>query len=270
MGRLFRNVFLGICVVLWIAPLWLLLVNTIAPGDTYAEGSPQWWPEGFGLVGNLARAWTEAGIGAGFANSVLYAVVSSAIAVLIATMAGFAVVVMPVRRPVLWFWVIYSGTLFPLQMFLAPLFGMYAESDLYDTQLGLGLVYIALAIPFAFFVVRNQLTTIPAELTEAAQLDGASWWRIFASVHLPLMRTAMLAAFAFQFTWVWNDLLFGITLARSPEVTPVMAALASLSGNYGSVPTPVILAGALIVSIPTIVLFLAFQRSFARGIGASL
>ncbi len=144
-------------------------------------------------------------------------------------------------------------------MFLAPLFGMYADGNLYDTRLGLMLVYVAWAVPFAFFLIRNQMTTMPPEVTEAAMLDGATFRRIFWRIHVPLMGSSLAAAFIFQFTAVWNDLLFGITLSRSPDIQPVMAALTTLNNAYASSGPPVILAGALIVSLPTLVVFLVFR-----------
>lgn len=268
LGRGLRNLFVACCVALWLVPLYLLVVNALTPTESYA-GAPGWAPRGFALVDNVRTAWSLARLGDSFQSSLLYAVVCGAVAVLISATAAFAVVVLPIPRPAFWFWLIYSGTLFPLQMFLAPLFGLYADTDLYDTRLGLMLIYTAFAIPFAFFLIRNQMTTMPPELTEAALIDGASFRRIFWRVHVPLMRAGLAAAFIFQFTAVWNDLLLGITLSRSPRVQPVMAALTTLNNIYAATGPPVALAGALIVSVPTLLVFLVFRRLFLRGVTAS-
>ncbi|MGW6272115.1 carbohydrate ABC transporter permease [Streptomyces sp. NPDC055060] len=268
MGRTVRHLFVAGCVLLWLVPLYLLVVNALTPAAAYT-GKPDWTVQGFDLAENVRTAWNVAGIGDSFQASLLYAVVCGLAAVLVAAMAAFAVVVLPIPRPAFWFWLIYSGTLFPLQMFLAPLFGLYADADLYDTRLGLMLVYAAWAVPFAFFLIRNQMTTMPPELTEAALIDGASFRRIFWRVHVPLMKAGLAAAFIFQFTAVWNDLLLGITLSRSPDVQPVMAALSTLNNAYASTGPPVILAGALIVSLPTLFLFLVFRGLFLRGVTAS-
>ncbi|REF36955.1 carbohydrate ABC transporter permease [Thermasporomyces composti] len=265
MTRLLRNVVLVALALVWLIPTYLLVVNALTPAEEYT-GSPVWIPVGFGFVDNLAEAWASADLGLGIANSLLYATMSAAIAVLAAALASFAVVVMPIRRRGLWFWLIYTGTLLPLQIFLAPLFKAYVGVQIYDTQIGLVLIYSAVCVPFAFFVVRNYLTTVPVEITEAAQLDGAGWFRLFWLIHLPLARSSLLAAFIFQFTWVWNDLLFGITLSTSPNIRPVMAALAELNDGYASLGPPVVLAAALAVSVPTVVLFLAFQRFFVSSL----
>ena len=254
--------------LLWLLPTYLIVVNAFTATDAY-DGSANWWITAPDLFGNIAAAFEMASVGQGMLNSLLYATVSAAAAVLISAAAGFAVIVMPVRHPAVWFWAIYLGTILPLQMFLAPLFKAYASISLYDTQLGMVAVYTAMTIPFAFFVIRNYLTTVPVEMREAAALDGAGWAKTFFLIHLPLARSALLAAFVFQFTWVWNDLIFGITLSTSPNIRPVMATLSDLNGNYSTVGPPVALAGALIASLPTVLLFFIFQRFFVSSLKLS-
>jgi multiple sugar transport system permease protein len=269
MGKALRNVTIIVLAGLWLVPSYLLIVNGITTVSGYT-GTPHWYPNSFGLFDNIQAAWKAASFGPAMLNSLLYAVISAALACLVAALAGFAVIVMPTRRRALWFWVIYAGSLFPLQVFLRPLFGAYASTNLYNTRFGLILIYTALCIPFAFFVVRNYLAVIPRDMMEAARIDGASWWRIFRSVHLPLSKSALAAAFIFQFVWVWNDLLFGITLTFSPTIRPVMAALAGLQDNYSTVGPPVVLAGAFLVSLPTVILFFGFQRLFVSSLKTNI
>ncbi|BCJ36302.1 permease [Actinocatenispora thailandica] len=264
-SRIVRNVLVVLVSVLWLVPTWLVVVNAFTPAEQYT-GSPRWWFASGDILGNIQTAFSTAGVGRGMVNTLIYAALGAAIAVLISALAGFAVTVMPVKRPAIWFWGIYIGTVLPLQTFLSPLFTGYAKTGLYDTQYGMLLIYVAMTIPFAFFVNRNFLMTVPREIAEAAQLDGANWLRMFVRVHLPLARSALLATFVFQFTWIWNDLLFGITLSLSPNVRPVTATLADLSGSYGTAGPPVILAGALVASIPTVLLFFVFQRFFVNSL----
>ncbi|RII09255.1 L-arabinose transport system permease protein AraQ [Streptomyces sp. YIM 130001] len=264
-GRILRNATLILLALLWAVPTWLVIVNAMAPAADY-NGTPHWWPQGFDLFDNMGQAWSRARLGPAMGNSLLYAVTSALIAILLAVMAAFAAVVMPVRRRTLWFWMIYSGALLPLQVFLRPLFLSYAGVDLYDTQFGLVLVYAAIAVPFAFFIMRNYAMTLPREVVEAARIDGASWWRLFWQIHVPLSKSAMVAAFVFQFVAVWNDMLFGITLSTSRNIRPVMAALAELQGLYTSVGPPVVLGGAILVSLPTVVLFFCAQRFFVNSL----
>jgi len=174
----------------------------------------------------------------------------------------------------LWFIVIYAGTIFPFQMYLSPLYSMFTtwkigNFKLYNTHIGLLLLYTAIAIPFATFVVRNHFTSIPPDISEAARLDGASAVRVFATIFVPLSLNAFATVFILQFTWIWNDLLFGLTLSRSENIRPIMAALSALQGQYSSQGPPIALAGALIVSIPTFVLFFSVQKVFERGLRAT-
>ncbi|WP_328491634.1 carbohydrate ABC transporter permease [Streptomyces sp. NBC_00414] len=265
LGRVLRTGTVTVLALLWLVPTWLLVVNALVPAESYS-GSPHWLPTEFGLFDNMSQAWDRANLGPAFGNSLLYSVVSALASAVLAAGAAFATIIMPVKHRALWFWVIYSGTLLPLQVFIRPLFLSYAESSLYDTQFGLVLIYTAIAIPFAFFVMRNYALTLPKEVVEAARMDGASWWRLFWQIHVPLTRSAMVAVFVFQFVAVWNDLMFGITLTTSRNIRPVMAALADLQGNYSNVGPPVVLAGALLVSLPTLVLFFSAQRFFISSL----
>ncbi|MZD06946.1 ABC transporter permease subunit [Streptomyces sp. SID5785] len=265
LGRVLRTAAVSVLALLWLVPTWLLVVNALVPADRYS-GSPHWLPSDFALFDNMTQAWDKAELGPAMGNSLLYAVVSAVAAAVLAGFAAFATVIMPVRHRTLWFWLIYSGTLLPLQVFIRPLFLSYATSSLYDTQTGLVLIYTAIAIPFAFFVMRNYALTLPREVVEAARMDGASWWRVFWQIHVPLTRSAMIAVFVFQFVAVWNDLMFGITLVTSRNIRPVMAALADLQGNYSNVGPPIVLAGALLVSLPTLVLFFSAQRFFISSL----
>ena len=90
-----------------------------------------------------------------------------------------------------------------------------------------------------------------------------------AQIYLPLSVNAFLTVFILQFTWIWNDLLFGLTLSKSANIRPIMTALAGLQGQYASASIPVVLAGALIVSIPTFILFFSVQRIFVRGLSVT-
>jgi multiple sugar transport system permease protein len=269
MSRSLRHLVLAALTLAWLVPAYLAVVNAAIPADEYT-GSTQWLPRDFALLANMRSAWTEAGLGDGIVNSLAYGAIGAGVAALVALLGGFAIVMMPLRRRAPWFWLLYCGTLFPFQIYLAPLFNGYVEFGIYDTHLGLLAIYSAITVPFAFFVMRNHATTVPRELIEAAMLDGASWWRILRSIFTPLSKPAIGAVFIFQATWIWNDLLFGITLSQSGHVRPVMATLANMQGVASNFGVPVVLAGALMVSLPTVLLFVGFQRLFVRGLRATI
>jgi len=267
--RLVRYLILFVLGAIWILPLYFILINATVSPREYRDKSVYAVPEKFALWDNIVDAWTSAGLGTSVGSTLLYATVGGVIGVLVAALAAYAIVGLRIRHGFLWFMVLYAGTVFPFQMYLAPLYSAYVNRNLYDTRIGLLLFYTAIAIPFAIFVIRNHFVSIPVEIGEAARLDGAGPLRIFVQIFAPLSLNAFATVFILQFTWIWNDLLFGLTLSNSSEIRPIMAALAALQGQFSNTGPPVALAGALIVSIPTFVLFFAVQRVFERGLRAT-
>lgn len=265
-GKLLRHVVLLVLAAAWILPLYLVLINAATSPQEYARKERWKAPSEFALGDNISAAWEAARLGQAVGSTALYAVVGALLAVLLASLAAFAIVSLRVRHGFFWFMVIYAGTIFPFQMYLSPLYTMYVRWKLYNTHLGLLLFYTAIAIPFATFVIRNHFVSIPHDLGEAARLDGATALTVFRHIFVPLSLNAFATVFILQFTWIWNDLLFGLTLSRSENVRPIMAALAALQGQFARTGPPVALAGALLVSLPTFVLFFAVQRVFVRGL----
>ena len=218
------------------------------------------------LAKNAATAWDRGDLFDGVLSTLLYAIASPLIAVIIGAMAGFAIVALKLRHGFMWFTVIFSSTVLPIQMVLMPLFIGYVQFDLYDTRVGMILLYTVISVPFSAFVIRNFFTGISRNVFEAAVMDGASTWRIFWQIYIPLSRPALAAVFILQATFIWNDLLLGLTLTQSKDNRPIVTLLSGLQSTYGGSTMPVVLAGGLLVSLPTVILFLATQRSFTRGL----
>lgn len=268
-SNLVRYATLTVLGAIWIIPLYFVLVNATASPRDFREKEIYQIPERFSLWDNIADAWTSAGLGASVGSTLMYATIGGIIGVLLAALAAYAIIGLNIRYGFLWFMVLYAGTIFPFQMYLAPLYKLYVGQNLYDTRLGLLLFYTAIAIPFAIFVIRNHFTSIPEDISEAARIDGAGPLRIFIEMFVPLSFNAFATVFILQFTWIWNDLLFGLTLSRSPNIRPIMTALVSLQGQYASASIPTVLAGALIASLPTFILFFAVQRVFVQGLSVT-
>lgn len=251
--------------LIWILPLLILVMNSFKTAQDYSLGSSLSWPTTFNLLSNLRDAWAR-GLGPGFINSLTYGVFGSIGAVMLASLAAFGIVRLRIPKGLFWFLLLYSGTIFPFQMYLIPLFNLYIQTFLYDTKLGMMLFYIALCIPFCVFVMRGFFLTVPWELQEAATLDGASSWQVFWRLMLPLARAPLLLLFLIQFTYIWNDLLFGLVLSKSDGVRPIMVALVGMQGVYGATAAPTIIAATLLASGPTLLLFLFLQRYFIQGL----
>jgi len=254
--------------LVWVFPIAVVIVTTIKSPQEFRSELGFWdLPHIKSVLPNTAAnfvyAWAKTEIEAAFFNSILYGMAAGIGSAFVASLAGYALVHLNIRAPQAWFLGIFTGNFFPFQMFLIPLYLFLNSLNLYDTRLGLIFVYFGICVPFALFVYRNYALTIPRELAEAARIDGASKWGIYWHIFLPLSKAAFVVVFIFQFTWTWNDLLFGLVL--SENYRPVMTTLARLSGFFGSVPIPVIMAGAIIASIPTVLILLSLQRYFIRG-----
>ncbi|HEY3869653.1 MAG TPA: carbohydrate ABC transporter permease [Actinocrinis sp.] len=260
---------IGVVVALglvWLAPLYLVVVNALRPSTAYT-GEHLWTPSGsFSLFSNFSIGLNAGSLGPSVWVSLLYSLIAPAIAAVIGAMAGYAITVLRIRHGFSWFMVIYGGTMFPAQMLLVPLFFGYANLRLYDSRIGMVLIYVAIDVPLAAFVMRNFFLSTARSVYESALADGANPWTIFWRIYLPMCRVALIAVFILEFTFVWNDLLFGLVLSHSSGVRPLMTTLATLSNPYAGVTVPVILSSGLIVSLPTVVLFLATQRLFAKGL----
>ncbi|WP_166345768.1 carbohydrate ABC transporter permease [Phytoactinopolyspora limicola] len=265
-GSIAKYTVLGVLSVLWLIPTYLLIINAAKPLDEYSTANA-WVPSlRIGLFDNIADAWGRVDLASGAASTLLYATVAPALAILVGAAAGFAIIALRLKYGFVWFMVIFAGTIVPLQMLLAPLFLGYAWTGMFDTRAGMILIHLALNVPFATFVMRNFFTGVAYEMFEAATMDGAHALTIFFRIYLPLAKAALGAIFILQFVGVWNDLLMGLTLTQSSGVRPAMTALVGLQGMYSGAAPTAVLAGGLIMSLPTIVLFLVAQRLFRQGL----
>ncbi len=253
--------------IAWVTPLAIVVLSSMKTPIEQSQSGILALPENAEVIlDNIASASELAGIGNGILSSLIYAFVGSLTAVIVASSASYSIAMLKIRFPFFWFLIIYSGTVFPFQMYLMPLFQMYQTVGLYDTRMGMLLFYSAIAVPFCLFVFRNYFIGMQQEVIEAASLDGASSFQTYLRIVLPMAKPPALFLFVTQFSWIWNDFLFGQVLAKSDSVRPVMTSLAMLSGTYGKGTIPQQMAGALTASIPTLILFFALQKHFMQGL----
>jgi multiple sugar transport system permease protein len=255
--------------LVWLLPVVSSFLASFKSSKDFVSQAWAGLPTEFYFFKNLATVLREYRIQDNLASSFIYSTVATVVVIVAASMAGFSIVRLRPKFNFLLFLVIYSGTLFPFQMYLIPDYRLFNILGLYDTRVGMILIYSALAIPFSLFVYRGFYTTIPREIEEAAKLDGCGPVRSFVSVFLPqsLPPTAVVALF--QATWIWNDLLFGMVLSRTQYVRPVMVAVATMTG-YGGGNIPWIMTAVIFTSVPTILLFVWLRRYFIQGMVLSM
>ena len=267
LGRYLVLALLILFASVWVTPLAIVALSSMKTPIEQSQSAILALPENAAMIfDNIASASELAGIGNGILSSLIYAFVGSVTAVIAASSAAYSIAMLKIRFPFFWFLLIYSGTIFPFQMYLMPLFGLYQTVGLYDTRAGMLLFYSAIAVPFCIFVFRNYFIGMQGEVIEAASLDGASSFQTYLRIVLPMAKAPALFLFVTQFSWIWNDFLFGQVLAKSDDVRPVMTSLAMLSGTYGTGSIPQQMAGALTASIPTLILFFALQKHFMQGL----
>jgi multiple sugar transport system permease protein len=260
---------LVVLVLLWLLPVWTTFLVSFKSSQDFMSQKFYQLPTQVSIVENLRNVMKTYRLHEHFLNSLLYAVAGAAIAIAVSSLSGYSIVRLKPPLFFLLFLVIYSGTLFPFQMYLIPVYKLFNSLGLYNTRIGLILIYAAICTPFALFVYRGFYTTIPKDVEDAAKIDGCGPVRSYFWIFVPqsLAPTAVVALF--QMTWIWNDLLFGMVLSRTQNIRPIMVALASMSG-YGGGNIPYIMTGVIFTSLPTILLFVALQRYFISGMKLSV
>lgn len=258
--RIVINVILGMMAVIWIAPLFFVVLNLVKTKQEYNLGSFWKLPEGFYLPENM-KTVVESGLLQAFGSSFLYAVTGALCSVLIGLLAAYGLSHLRIKGKMFWFMFIYSGTIFPFQIYLIPVYRGYFAAGLYNTRIGMMLFYTAICIPFCMFVLRNFFLGISGEICESAKIDGATDFKTLVSIFVPMAKAPMSILILSQFTWSWNDLMFGLTFTKSESIRPIMATISMMGrGN-----APALFLACLIASIPTIILFFLLQNNFETG-----
>ena len=250
--------------LLWLLPILLVLVTSVRTFDDIAANGIGGLPHSFSLSG-FGQAWTAGGEQQAMINSFIVTIPTVIITLILASMAAFALsrYEIPFRRTILL--VMLGGNLLPPQILLVPVSKLAELFGIYDSLTALIVVQVGFGLGFYTFVLQGFMRAIPNEIQQAAVIDGASPRQIFLRIILPLTRPALAALSALAFTWVFNDLLWSITVIRTDTNMPVTPALIGLQGQYVS-SWNVIAAGSVIAALPTVLVFLRFQRHFVAGL----
>jgi multiple sugar transport system permease protein len=158
-----------------------------------------------------------------------------------------------------------AGNLLPAQLLLIPVLKLTEQFGIFDSRIGMIVVLTAVGLGFYIFVLHGFMRGIPEEVTHAAKIDGATTFGVYLRIVLPLTKPAMAALGSLAFTWTFNDLLWSITLLRDEQKLPVTPAILGMQGEFVS-SWNVIAAATVIAAIPTVIVFLRFQRYFISGL----
>ena len=258
--------------VLWTTPtIGLLITSFRSQRDIQSSGWWTFWQNPTGLtLDNYRQALapgSTSGLSQYFINTIVITLPAVILPIFLASLAAYAFAWMPFPGRDALFVAVFALQIVPIQIALVPLL------DLYVNTLGFGASYWSVwlshtifALPLATFLIHNFMRELPAELMEAARVDGARHVTIFFKILMPLLTPALAAFGIFQFLWVWNDLLVSLVfLGGTPDVAPITVRIAELSGSRGSA-WYLLSAGAFIGMIVPVAVFLALQRFFVRGL----
>ncbi|GAQ59179.1 carbohydrate ABC transporter permease [Streptomyces acidiscabies] len=216
---------------------------------------------------NYRRAVDEGGLGAAFGNSVIVTAGAVTLTLAVASLAAFFCARIPGRVGWIVFGVLVAGLAVPAQAAIVPQYVLFDRLGLTDSLLGLILVDTTMTLPTAVFILGGFLRTIPEELYEAAELDGAGPLRSFVSIALPLTRPALATTGIFLFVMDWNDLLYPLLFIRSHEQRTLPLALLDFQGEFLT-QYPLLFAGVVIASVPVVVVYVLLQKHFVSGLTA--
>lgn len=262
--------FIILLCVFWMIPAVGVILTSFR--DKFSSQNSGWWTivNNFGDYGwtldNYTEAWTTAKLGPAFLNSLAIALPATVIPLLIAAFAAYAFTFMQFKGRDVLFIAIVSLLVIPNYVAFVPILRVYLS-------VGIGgfptvwLAHIGFGMSLAIYLFRTYMSTLPLSVIESAKIDGASEYQTFYRLVLP-MSVPVLAAFGiFQFLWVWNDLLVALVFLGPGDKAPITVATSQLMGQRATGWNLVTAAGILTAILP-IVIFLALQRHFVRGLTA--
>jgi multiple sugar transport system permease protein len=271
--RVLLYAFLTLMAVTWLFPLLWAVYTALRPyADTLANGYIS-LPTSLNFD-NFVNAFNQARFPTFYLNSLIIAVPAVIITLFVASMVAFAVSRFRWRFNLFFLMLFTAGNLLPPQVIIVPLYRLYlllpfpwADNGklLYDQFQGTILINIVFQVGFCVFVLSNYMKTLSHELTEAALADGASVWRIYWNVILPLCRPALAALATLEFTFIYNDFFWALLLMKTGDKRPITSALNNLQGQFFT-NTNLLAAGALLAAIPTILVYIALQKHFISGL----
>ena len=273
-GSVAAQVFMIVMTLFWILPIVFALYVALRPNSETNKYGYVALPHSLTLK-NFSDAWTQSDMGTFFWNSVKITVPAVFVALFLASMVAFIVSRISFKLSVPLLIMFTAGNLLPQQVLITPLYRLFllvhvphflsSSGLLYNSTFGLIVVNVSFQMGFCIFVLSNYMKSIPAEMYEAAVVDGASLWTRYWRLTLPLCRPALAALATLLTTWIYNDFFWAITLVSDGNKRPITSALDNLQGQFVNNQN-LIAAAALMAAIPTLLVYIALQKQFIAGL----
>lgn len=250
----------------------LVLAPMLIMGFSAFKTTREIFQNPFGLpatwrLDNFSRVWVEAHFGQYFQNSVIVTAVSVVILVVLGAMASYALGRFQFRGNDLLYVYFLSGLMLPIRLAIIPLFILMRDLGLLDTLWSLILIYVASGLPSAVFILTGFFRTLPADLDNAARIDGASEWTIFTRVMLPLVRPALVIVTVYNVIPIWNDFFFPLVFIKSDHLKTLPLGMTAFFGQYYT-DYAALFAGLTLAAIPVVALYGLLSQHFIRGLTA--
>lgn len=269
--KVFRGVTLTLLGLFTLIPLYAMVSSSLKPlADV--QGTFTWWPTNL-TIQPFIDMWSTVPLARYFVNSLIICTCATVASVILAIIAAFAVSRFRFRGRGVFTTTVLSTQMFPGILFLLPLFIIFVNINsatgiqLVGSYFGLILTYLTFSLPFSVWMLVGYFDSIPKELDEAAKVDGASWFRIYRSVIMPLSGPAIASVAILTFLPAWNQYLWPLMVVQSEDRRPVMVGVSyffQLNVEWGPM-----MAYSTLITLPVLALFLAFQRLFIGSIASS-
>lgn len=262
---------LALFALIFLAPVYVMLASSFKTFAEVQDLSKLWSPPSGLYLEGFRAAWFGIpekglrGLSRNLLNSFYLAVPATILSALLGSLNGYVLSKWRFRGDTLIFFLMLFGMFIPYQSVLIPLTQTLAFIGLGGTLWGLILVHVVYGIPITTLIFRNYYAEVPTELIEAARIDGAGILGIYVRVMFPLSLPGFVVVIIWQFTQIWNEFLFAVSILQKPELQPITVALRNLSGSQIK-EWNMVMAGALIAAVPTLLIYVIMGRYFIRGL----
>ncbi|MBP1896843.1 raffinose/stachyose/melibiose transport system permease protein [Paenibacillus lactis] len=264
-SALILQVVMFIIAIIFLAPFYFLLVNSVKSlGDIMVNAAN--WPSMFHWD-NYSKAWELTRFPEAFTNSLVITVISNLIIALLSAMAAYRMVRANTVFNRIVFMIFVSAMVIPFQSIMIPLLQVVGWLNVNNSMVGLILSYLGLGIPLSIFLFHGFVKSIPLEIEEAATVDGASSYGVFARIILPMLKPMLVTVIILNSLWIWNDYLLPSLILQSPELRTIPLATFAFFGQY-SKQWDMALPALVLGITPIIIFFLSLQKYIVEGVAA--
>lgn len=257
--------FLIVIGLVFVLPIIWIFISSLKSSSELFSWPPSLVPQKI-TFDNYINVFNKGNFAIYFKNSTIVTTIATILTLLFNSMAGYALAKFKFKGNNLIFFLFIATLMIPLEVIMVPIFIVLRTMGLYNTLWGI--IIPPAATPTGVFLIRQYMTTIPDEVIESARIDGASEWRIFSMIILPLAKPVLTALTIFSVMWRWNDFLWPFVVLSSEKRYTIQVAIANFVGQF-SVDWNSLLAMNIVAMIPVLLVFIFFQRYFVKGIAMS-